>query len=121
MQRKVKALAKTVKRKFYLGAQINPRGGDRHWSMLCLVLKGTNQGSKGKAKQMHTRKKRYRCLTVNALNHLSTVAIGRVGFISECAQCLWKIRVVRTEVARLQLGMNEIPSPSLNGRSRWKS
>lgn len=56
MQRKVKALGKTMKRKIYPGAQINPRGGDKHRSMLYLVLKGTNKGSKGKAKQIHTRK-----------------------------------------------------------------
>lgn len=57
MQRKVKALGKTMKRKIHLGAKINPKGGDRHWSVLYLVLKGTNQASKGKAKQIHTRKK----------------------------------------------------------------
>lgn len=57
MQRKVKALGKTAKRKIHSGAEINPKGGDRHWSTLYLVLKGTNQGSKGKAKQIHTRKK----------------------------------------------------------------
>lgn len=78
MQRKVKALAKREKRKIYSSAQINLRVGDRYRSMPCLVLKGTNWGLKGKAKQMHIRKKRYRCLTVNALNYLSTLAIGRV-------------------------------------------
>lgn len=56
MQREVKGLGKTMKRKICLGAQINPRRGDRHQSTVYLVLKGTNQGLKGKAKQIHTRK-----------------------------------------------------------------
>lgn len=40
-----------------LGAQINPREEDRHRSTLYLILKGRNQGLKGKAKHIHTRKK----------------------------------------------------------------
>lgn len=39
-----------------LGAQINSRGEDRYRSMLCLVLRGTNQGLKGKATHIHTMK-----------------------------------------------------------------
>lgn len=40
-----------------LGAQRNPRGEDRHRSTPYLVLKDTNQGLKGKAEHIHTRKK----------------------------------------------------------------
>lgn len=63
-QRKVNALGKTVRRKIYLVAQINPKGGDGHWRTFYTILKDTNQGLKGKTKQVHTRKM-YRCLTVN--------------------------------------------------------
>lgn len=39
-----------------LGAQRNPRGEDKHGSTLYLVLKVKNQGLKGKAECIHTRK-----------------------------------------------------------------
>lgn len=73
-QRKVNALGKTVRRKIYLVAQINPKGGDGHWRTFYTILKDTNQGLKGKTKQVHTRKM-YRCLTVNALIHSSALVI----------------------------------------------